>query len=220
MGKPKSAETKSLPLGLARRERFSQAARRRYRLKEVIIKQLLAALAVTAFALPAFAQQTAQPPSPATAAQAELTARQFIRSVAVGNMFEIQSSQIALDKSNNQDIQGFARQMVADHRKAGEELQAILARADGLSADMPRQLDQAHRQKLEQLKTAAGMDFDRSYRQMQSEAHQETIALFDAYAKNGDNAEPRRWAQDTLPTLRGHLEQAQAIALPRTTGKI
>jgi putative membrane protein len=53
-------------------------------------------------------------------------------------------------------------------------------------------------------------DFDASYDQTQVKAHQDAVALFDAYAKNGDNAELKGWAFRT-PHLREHLSMAEKL---------
>ena len=42
---------------------------------------------------------------------------------------------------------------------------------------------------LDELKAKNGKDFDASYDQIQLKAHQDAVALFEAYAKGGENAE-------------------------------
>ena len=49
------------------------------------------------------------------------------------------------------------------------------------------------------------------YDQTQVKAHQDAVALFDAYAKGGDNAELKGWAFRTLPHLREHLSMAKKL---------
>jgi hypothetical protein len=50
---------------------------------------------------------------------------------------------------------------------------------------------------------AFGKEFDRAYDQMQLQAHEEAVALFSDYARNGDNTDLKTWAAQTLPHLRG-----------------
>jgi hypothetical protein len=38
--------------------------------------------------------------------------------------------------------------------------------------------------------------------------------MFERYAQRGDNPDLKKWATDTLPTLRQHLQRAEA--LPRS----
>jgi putative membrane protein len=46
--------------------------------------------------------------------------------VAVSDMFEIQSSQIALAKQADADTKPFAEKMIQDHQKTSSELKALV----------------------------------------------------------------------------------------------
>jgi hypothetical protein len=105
-------------------------------------------------------------------------------------MFEIQSSQLALSKDPDADTKPFVEKMVADHQKTSAELKALV---DGgkVKATLPAVLDSEHQKMLDELKGKDGKEFDRSYHQIQAKAHQDAVALFEAYSKNGDNADLR-----------------------------
>jgi putative membrane protein len=49
------------------------------------------------------------------------------------------------------------------------------------------------------------------YDPMQVSAHKDAVSLFERYAKSGDDPRLKDWAGKTLPTLRHHLEMAQAM---------
>lgn len=72
-------------------------------------------------------------------------------------------------------------------------------------------LDAEHQQMMQQLQNARGTEFDRLFMQMQVQAHQKAVDMFTGYSQNGDNAELKRWAAQTLPDLQRHLQQAQQI---------
>jgi putative membrane protein len=61
------------------------------------------------------------------------------------------------------------------------------------------------------LKAKSGKDFDQSYDQIQVKAHQEAVALFEAYTRGGDNADLKSWAAQTLPHLKEHLSMTQKL---------
>lgn len=65
---------------------------------------------------------------------------------------------------------------------------------------------------------ASGAAFDRGFMEAQVKAHQEAIALFEAQANGGGDAELKAFAQKQLPALRNHLKQAQDLQakLPST----
>jgi putative membrane protein len=45
----------------------------------------------------------------------------------------------------------------------------------------------------------------------QVSAHKSAVSLFDRYAKGGDNAKLKDWAQKTLPHLQHHLDMANML---------
>jgi putative membrane protein len=164
--------------------------------------------ACLAFALPAYAQTSTQPDHGAQATTSPTT-RQFVEKVATSDMFEVESSRLAVEKSSADAVKQFARKMVADHTKTSNELKPMVQKMQGVQ--LPTELDAPHRQKLDQLRSASGVHFDRQYRTEQIEAHQTAVKLFDDFAKNGDNGDLKSWAQRTLPDLQHHLQQAQAL---------
>ena len=44
---------------------------------------------------------------------------------------------------------------------------------------------------------------------MQVSAHKDAVSLFERYAKGGEDAKLKDWADKTLPALRHHLEMAE-----------
>lgn len=142
----------------------------------------------------------------AGAAQAQ-SAQDFVNKVAISDMFEIQSSQLALSKQPDNDTKPFAQRMVTDHQKTSKELKSLV---DGgkVKATLPSALDAEHQKMLDDLKAKNGKDFDQSYDQIQVKAHQDAVALFKAYAAGGDDPELKRWAAKTLPNLERHLTMA------------
>ena len=145
--------------------------------------------------------------SPAMAQTAAPSAQDFVTKVAISDMFEIQSSQLALTKQADTDTKPFAEKMIQDHQKTSSELKALV---DGgkVKATLPTALDTQHQKMLDELK--AKNDFDASYDQTQLKAHQDAVALFEAYAKSGDNAELKGWAGQTLPHLKEHLRRRKS----------
>jgi putative membrane protein len=80
-----------------------------------------------------------------------------------------------------------------------------------VKAMLPTSLDSEHQKMLDELKAKSGKEFDSNYDQIQVEAHEDAVALFDAYAKDGDDPELKRWAAKTLPHLKQHLTMAEKL---------
>lgn len=172
----------------------------------------LACLASASFA----ADPSAASPVPTaeqTAAATENTAvpstGSFLARITADNRFAIESSELALKKSKSDAVLAFAKMMLADHSEAATKLKQVLDEAK-LSAG-PDALDARHRVVLDDLATKDGADFDKAYLDAQTRAHARAVALFESYAKGGDNARLKAFAGELLPVLRKHLEQVSQI---------
>lgn len=145
----------------------------------------------------------------ASAAQAPTT-EDFVKAVAISDMFEIQSGQLASDKAENADVRSFGKQMVNDHTKTSDELKSLVGDED-IKVKLPTNLDEDHQTKLNKLKGLSETTFDKEYVRIQIDAHEKAVALFDAYASAGENDKLKAWAKNTLPAMTGHLEHAQKL---------
>jgi putative membrane protein len=137
------------------------------------------------------------------------TTPDFVKEVAISDMFEIQSSTLAQDKGNAAQ-KSFAGQMITDHTKTSTELKQLVS-SGKVQADVPTVLDRSHQTKLDKLKNARGKDFSSDYASDQVSAHKDAVSLFERYAKGGDNSDLKDWAGKTLPALKHHLEMAEGL---------
>lgn len=164
------------------------------------------------FAAPAISQTSSGAASDASAiaAVAVESPQQFVDMATVSNMFEIQSSQVALEKSEQDGVKTFAQHMVDDHTKAAEDMKAA-AEADGITS-MPMELDEKHQGMMEQLNAASGEEFDQLYTQMQVQAHEEAVGLFKGFSESGGDTELHGFAEATLPTLEEHYAEVRSLS--------
>jgi putative membrane protein len=132
----------------------------------------------------------------------------FVKQVAISDMFEIESSRLAQEKAD-EATKKFAGQMVKDHTKTSSELKGIL---QAEKAELPSALDSSHQSKLDKLRALSGADFAKEYRSMQVTAHKDAVSLFERYANGGDNEKLKTWAAKTLPDLKHHLQMAEALS--------
>jgi putative membrane protein len=128
----------------------------------------------------------------------------FVAMAAAGNLFEIQSSELALRRSHSGAVREFANRMVTDHNAAAAKFKQAMA--DAKLTPPAEKLDAKHQAILDDLKAKDDASFDRAYIEAQYNAHVGTVALFQAYAKGGENARMKAFAADVLPTLQGHLD--------------
>lgn len=130
---------------------------------------------------------------------------EFVRMAASGDMFEIQSSKLALTKSDDPAIKKFAQMIVSDHMAASKKLMSIAGEKP------PTMLDKKHADMMDKLNAASGREFTQLYVSMQITAHKEAIDLYERYSKTGDDAKVKAFAAETLPTLRAHLQSVEKM---------
>lgn len=161
---------------------------------------------------PAFAQSTTVAPLVATT---KVDTSTFIKMVPSANEFEIQSSKLAEQQATDADVKAFAKQMIADHTKAGEDFKTALSLGQTTSATAPSgpALQPKEQKMLDELKGASGGQFQAKYIEMQTNAHREAVALFSAYAKSGDDPAMKEFAKKTLPTLQMHERHVKELAV-------
>jgi putative membrane protein len=100
--------------------------------------------------------------------------------------------------------------MVKDHTQTSTELKALVSGGD-VQATLPTAPDSASQKQIDKLNAATPADFRGEYDPMQVSAHKSAVSLFERYAKGGDNAKLKDWAQKTLPHLQHHLEMANML---------
>ncbi len=174
----------------------------------MIVRMLSIVAAILIFSGPGFAQTAAEKAVKSALGMTPSTA-DFVNQAAISDMFEIQSSELAVQRGNAA-TKAFAEEMITAHKKTSEELKGLVA-AGKVKETLPTKLDSAHQEKLDTLKGLQGADFDKQYRSDQEDAHEDAVSLFERYAEGGDNPALKEWAGKTLPALRHHLEMAEKL---------
>ena len=146
--------------------------------------------------------------SAAMADTAPVTDAAFVTKASVGNTFEIQESQLALDRATDMRLKDFARKMIADHTDAFKKLQDAAGKS-GAKAEM--MLDAPHQAMLDNLKTFSATDFDKIYIADQVASHSETMALLSDYKQNGKNGDLKSWTDAALPVVKMHQMDINAM---------
>jgi len=134
--------------------------------------------------------------------------RQFVVSAADGNLFEVNSGQVASSKGTNTNVKTYGQMMVTDHTAASQELMTLAGKKD---VDIPTTLSDAKQDKLDSLASLTGVRFDSVYVNMMVVSHMETVNLFEKESTSGTDNELKTWAASKLPALRHHLEMAEAL---------
>jgi putative membrane protein len=133
----------------------------------------------------------------------------FVQKAAQGGIAEVALGQLAAQKASSEDVKKFGQKMVDDHSKTNDELKQLAAQEH---IDLPQQMttkDKATKVRLEKL---SGARFDRVYMYNIVKDHEKDVAEFERESQMAKDPALKGFAQQTLPTLREHLLEAQKIA--------
>ena len=160
-------------------------------------------------ATPLFAQ-TPPPPPPA---EAKTSAMPYVMAVGMSDLYEINSSKIALHKSKTPAIRTFATMLIKHHTMTTAATMKAAKKA-GLTPPAPA-LDAGATASITELQSASTADFDRLYIGQQIPAHQAALDLHQSYSTGGDQAPLRMTAKTAVPIVKQHI----AAALKLQAGK-
>jgi putative membrane protein len=171
------------------------------------MKALLSAVAAAAL-LAGCASNSVDEPAPIDATS-PLSAPGFMSMAASSDLFEIESSRVALAQSRNPQVRQFAQTMIDHHGRTSMEMMDIARR--GNLAPPPPQMLPPQQAAYDRVRAAGPMEFDSVYKREQIAGHQEALALHRNYASQGDYPPLRDFAGRTAPIVEGHLRQAEML---------
>ena len=186
-------------------------------------RHLLAGLAAAVAAAPALAQTQTAPipvsPSPAPTAgpagagqslgQAE---QQWLQQTMMVGAVALQTSQIALEKAEDDDVKQFAKFEVDEQKGLAEVLQSMLEpSATASTTPATPQLQGKHAEMVQKLQQAkSGETFDREYIKGQAEGHRELLQIQQSFIQsNPRNREALNVAKLARGRIQEHLELLQ-----------
>lgn len=182
-----------------------------------MFRSALVASALALASSPAFAQVSTSTTGAMTASDvgvspmSGVSATDYVKLAADSDMYEIQSSKLALTRSKRDDVKGFAREMIADHTTTSKTLMAALKNGDRTIAKPSTQLSAENAAKIALLKKAPKVGFDDLYLQQQAQAHQTAWSLHKGYATDGTDTSLKQVASTAVPVIERHLGHAKQM---------
>jgi len=132
----------------------------------------------------------------------------FMKSAAEGGMAEVKLGQLAQEKASNQSVKDFGKRMVNDHTKANDQLKDLALKK---GVDLPTSISAKDQATYDRLSKLSGSEFDREYMRDMVKDHQMDVSEFRRETQMAKDADTKAFAQQTLPTLDDHLNQAKQI---------
>jgi putative membrane protein len=132
----------------------------------------------------------------------------FIRNAAEGNMAEVKLGELAQQKAQNPEVKKFAERMIQDHSKAEEELKQV---ASHEHVNLPTGTSAKTGATYRSLEKLSGPEFDKAYARTMLQDHQKDVSEFKREASTLPDGPAKQYAQQTLPTLESHLQEAKQM---------
>ena len=139
---------------------------------------------------------------------------QIVGIVTTADQIDIDYAKLALSKTRNKEVRGFAQQMITDRSSVQKSVNDLAAKLDvtpaesGTSSALNAQAEQMM-QKLRELK---GKAFEKAYIDNEVAYHQAVInATKTVLIPSAQNAELKSALQGAEPLFEGHLQHAERV---------
>jgi putative membrane protein len=133
----------------------------------------------------------------------------FVAQAARAGMTEMHLGRLGMQKASDPQVRAFAQMMAADHARNSEALRATAA-AKGVP--MPAQPAAEQQSAMMKLSEMTGPAFDKAYMDQMVAEHQKAVSLYQRQSESGTDPALKSYAQQSLPTLREHLDMARSLA--------
>jgi putative membrane protein len=149
-------------------------------------------------AISAFGANKASSPAPAGhSGKKTLSSKDktFMMNAGKGGQMEVEMGKMAAQNAQNADVKKFGNRMVTDHSKANNELMS-LASEEGVKLPGAK---------------AGKWKSDKDYMNDMVKDHEKDLAEFQEEAKNGNDADLKKFAEKTSKVVSKHLQMAKDI---------
>jgi putative membrane protein len=130
----------------------------------------------------------------------------FLKKAAMADMTEVRLGEIAKSHASSAEVKQFAQQMVDDHSKHLDQVKQLAAKKN---VTLPGTIDTQEQGDMAKLEKLNGSEFDQAYVKDMVQDHTKDVAEFEQQAKTQQDPDARNLAEQSLPTLRHHLQMAR-----------
>ncbi len=135
--------------------------------------------------------------------------KMFLRKAAEGGMAEIQLGQLALQKSNSDDVKQFAQKMIDDHTTLNNSMKPI---ADQMGVPTPTKLARPDQAEYDKLSGMSGDDFDKEYLGYMSKDHHKDLRDFKMEDSTVTDSSLKAAVDSGLPVIQQHTQMVDKLA--------
>ncbi len=135
--------------------------------------------------------------------------QKFIQDSSISYLEVVEFGRLAEQRGTSAEIKAYGKRLAADLDKVLQQLSAVGA-PKGIS--LPPDLPDVYGADRDKLKKLTGAEFDRTFLQMVIANQKVDTAELEKRWRDSQDASVRAFGQQTLPTIRGHLTQAETLA--------
>ena len=133
---------------------------------------------------------------------------EFVAQTVACNFGDIQLSQLAQQKTNNDQVKEVAKNIEENHSKLLKDLQNL---AEEKAISLPTEAEDAKKRKIEDLTKETDIrDFNKEWCKEMVSSHEKTIKDFEDRWEKTEDPELKNWIAETLPHLRSHLDKIKS----------
>ena len=122
----------------------------------------------------------------------------FPVAAAQSDLYEITSSELALERAVSEEVRTYAQTMIGHHTMTTKQLTPI---AEELGLTLPTETTAAAKLDVAYLETLEGAAFDTAYMEQQMVSHQAAVAAFEIASKTAQNEALQAFAMENLPII-------------------
>jgi putative membrane protein len=146
-----------------------------------------------------------------------MTDQQFVDFAAQTDMVEANLGQLAQTAASSQAVKDYGQMVDTDHTKDFNQLykvahEANLTRPDAIDAEHDKTM-------IDPFQKLKGAAFDHRYIQEMIAGHTKAIAVYKKEAADAQNPAVKSYAEEALPVLQKHLDDAKDLAKSKTAAK-
>jgi putative membrane protein len=144
-----------------------------------------------------------------TAKGPAMSDQKFVDLAAQTDMVEANLGQLAQSAASSQAVKDYAQMLVTDHTKDFNQIYDVAHQA---SLNRPDAIDTAHdKEMIAPFQKLKGAAFDHRYIHEMVAGHTQAIAVYKKEATDAENQALKSYAEETLPVLQKHLDDAKAL---------
>ncbi len=138
-----------------------------------------------------------------------MTPTEYVTTAGASDLYEITSSQVVLETTQNPQLRDFAQMMITQHKQSTADVKAAAMRSRVRVA--PPKLMPLQQELITELRAENGPARDAAYVAQQKASHGQALAVQKAYAMEGTAPALKTTAAAIVPVVEHHIMMLKAM---------